>query len=89
MSGRTAEIIEAVLLLHSLGKPDELIRSQLDLTAAEVAAIIKTGQIPVRQKTLFTESSEPQKNRPESSSWERVVQACKIHPAGKLDNQQT
>ena len=53
MSDRAAEIVEAVLLLHDLGKPDELIRSQLDLTAAEVSAIVKTGQIPLRQQTLF------------------------------------
>lgn len=86
MSDRAAEIVEAVLLLHSLGKPSELICSQLDLTAAEVVAIVKTGRIPARQKELFAESSEPKKNRPESASWERVVQVCKIHPAGKPTN---
>ena len=88
MSDRTAEIVEAVLLLHSLGKPAELIGSQLDLTAAEVEAIIKTGQIPVRQKELFAEPSEPKKHKPQSR-WEPVIEACKIHPAGKPTNQQT
>ena len=53
MSDRAAEIIEAVLLLHSLGKSSELICSQLNLKAAEVVVIIKTGEIPKRQKVLF------------------------------------
>ena len=89
MSDRAAEIVEAVQLLHSLGKSSELIRSQLDLTSAEVVSIIKTGKIPVKQKELFAdEPSERKKNRPESS-WERVVQVCRIHPAGKPNNQQT
>ena len=88
MSDRTAEIIEAVLLLHSLGKSSELICSQLDLTAAEVVAIVKTGQIPVRQKTLFAEPSEPKKHKPQSR-WQPVIEACKIHQAGKPTNQQT
>ena len=63
---RSAEIVEAVLLLHSLGKPVELICGQLDLIPAEVAAIVKTGQIPARQKTLFAEPSEPKKHKPQS-----------------------
>ncbi len=66
VSDRAAEIVEAVLLLNSLGKPAELICSQLDLTAAEVAVIVKTGQIPVRQKTLFVNPIESQKEKPES-----------------------
>ena len=86
MSDRTAEIIEAVLLLHSLGKSSELICSQLDLTAAEVVAIIKTGQIPARQKELFRNPSEHKKHKPQSR-WEPVIEACKIHPAGKPNNQ--
>ena len=85
MSDRAAEIIEAVLLLHSLGKSSELICSQLDLTAAEVVAIIKTGQIPARQKTLFAEPSEPKKDKPQSK-WEPVIEACKIHTPGKATN---
>lgn len=64
VSDRAAETVEAVLLLNSLGKPVELIGSQLDLTAAEVAAIVKTGTIPVRQKTLFENETEPQKRNP-------------------------
>lgn len=50
MSGHAAEMFEAVLLLHDLGNPVELISSQLELTAAQIAVIVKTGKIPVRQK---------------------------------------
>ncbi len=86
---RAAEIIEAVKLLHSLGKPDELIGSQLDLTAAEVATIIRTGQIPARQKTLFAdEPSEPQKTKP-VSRWDGVRRALEIHPPDRATNRQT
>ena len=89
MSDRAAEIVEAVLLLHSLGKPAELIGSQLDLTQAEVAAIVKTGQVPARQKKLFTdEASEPQKKKP-VSRWDDVRRALEIHPASKPTNRQT
>ncbi len=88
MSGRAAEIIEAVLLLNDLGKPVELIGSQLDLTAAEVAAIVKTGRIPAKQKTLFAEPSEPKQSKPRPS-WERVVEACKIQTASKPTNRNT
>ena len=87
VSNRAAEIIEAVLLLHDLGKPAELICSQLDLKPAEVAAIIQTGQIPARQKTLFAEPSEPKKDKPQSK-WEPVIEACKIQPPGKATNRQ-
>ena len=87
MSGRAAEIIEAVLLLHNLGKPAELIGSQLDLTAAEVQAVIKTKRLPATQKELFAEPSEPKKHKPQSR-WEPVIEACKIHPAGKPTNRQ-
>lgn len=83
---RSAEIIEAVTLLHSLGKPAELIGSQLDLKAAEVVAIVKTGRIPARQKELFAERSEPKQSKPQSR-WEPVIEACKIHPACKPANQ--
>lgn len=85
MNDRAAEIVEAVLLLHSLGKPAELIGSQLDLTQAEVAAIVKTGQIPATQKQLFAEPSEPKKRKPQSR-WGPVIEACKIHQAGKPKN---
>ena len=88
VSDRTAEIVEAVLLLHSLGKPHELIGSQLDLTPAEVAGIVKTGQIPARQKELFAEPSEPKQSKPRPS-WERVVEACKIQTASKPTNRNT
>lgn len=74
MNDRQAEIIEAVQLLHSLGKPTELICNQLDLTPQDVAAIVKTGRVPVRQKELFAELSEPTKKKPRPS-WERVVEA--------------
>ena len=46
MTGRADEIVEAVLFLHDLGKPVEFIR---------------TGRIPTRQKTLFGDSNELQK----------------------------
>ena len=82
---RSAEVIEAVTLLHDLGKPSAMIESQLDLTAAEVSAIVKTGQIPVRQKTLFADSSEPQKTKP-VSRWDGVKRALEIHQAGKPTN---
>ena len=89
MSDRAAEIVEAVLLLHSLGKPAELIGSQLDLTQAEVTAIVKTGQIPARQKTLFTdEVSEPKKKKP-VSRWDDVRRALEIHSPDRATNRQT
>ena len=66
MSGRNSEILEAVLLLSDLGKSPEFIGQQLDRTPTEVAAIITTGTIPVRQKTLFENETEPQKEKPES-----------------------
>jgi hypothetical protein len=74
VSGREAEIVEAVLLLSDLGKSPEFIGQQLDRTPAEVRGIIKTGRIPATQKTLFADPIEPQKKKPEPT-WERVVQA--------------
>ena len=73
---RAAEIIEAVKLLHSLGKPVELICSQLDLIPAEVVAIVSTGTIPKRQKSLFAETVKPQKKKPETrvASWVQALQ---------------
>ena len=89
MNDRAAEIVEAVLLLHSLGKPAELICSQLDLSTLEVAAIVTTGVVPKRQKTLFiAEPSERQKTKP-VSRWEGVKRALEIHPPGKATNRQT
>ena len=88
MSDRLGEIVEAVTLLHDLGKPVELICRQMDLKAAEVVAIVNTGQIPARQKELFSKPSEHKKHKPQSR-WEPVIEACKIHPAGKPTNQQT
>jgi hypothetical protein len=74
MSGRDAEIVEAVFLLSDLNKPVEFIVNQLGITPAAVRGIIKTGRIPATQKTLFADSIEPQKKKPEPT-WERVVQA--------------
>lgn len=83
MNDRQAELIEAVQLLHSLKKPIELICNQLDLHPDEVAAIVATGTISKRQKSLF---AEPKASKPQSR-WEPVIEACKIHPAGKPTNQ--
>ena len=85
MNDRAAEIVEAVLLLHDLGKPDQFIGHQMELTVPEVQTVLKTGWLPVRQKELFAAEPSVQKNRPESS-WERVVQVCKIHSPGKATN---
>jgi len=74
MSGRDAEIVEAVLLLSDLNKPVDFIVNQLGITPAAVRGIIKSGRIPATQKTLFANLVEPQTKKPEPS-WERVVQA--------------
>lgn len=76
MSGRSEEIVEAVLLLTDLGKSPEFIGQQLDRTPAAVRGIIETGRIPATQKTLFADPVEPQKKKPEPT-WERVVQALR------------
>lgn len=75
MSDRQAEIIEAVQLLHSLGKPVELIGSQLDLTAVEVTAIVQTGRIPATQPTLFPDSIAIKKEKPVSrlAPWKQAL----------------
>ena len=84
---RSDEICEAVQLLHDLNKTPEFIARQLDLTIPEVLAVLKTGQIPAKQKTLFAdEPSEPQKTKP-VSRWDGVKRALEIHPAGKPKNQ--
>jgi hypothetical protein len=88
MSGRAAEIIEAVLLLKDLGKPVECIGSQLDLTASEVMAVIKTGQIPFRQKTLFANELKTSKAKKVSRA-DLVKRAFQIHPAAEPKAQQT
>ena len=89
MSDRAAEIVEAVLLLHDLGKPDEFIGHQMELTVPQVQAVLKTGRLPVRQKTLFAaERTEPQKTKP-VSRWDGVKRALEIHPASKPTNRQT
>jgi hypothetical protein len=76
MSGQNSEIVEAVLLLNDLGKSDEFIGQQLDRTPAAVRDIIKTGRIPARQKTLFADPSETQKEKPESrlAPWVQALQ---------------
>ncbi len=76
MSGREAEIVEAVLLLSDLGKSPEFIGQQLDRTPAEVRGIIKTGRMPATQRTLFADPVEPQKEKPESrlAPWVQALQ---------------
>jgi hypothetical protein len=76
MSGREAEIVEAVLFLNDLKRPVDFIVNQLGITPAAVRGIIKTGRIPATQKTLFANPAEPQTKKPEPS-WERVVQALR------------
>lgn len=88
MSGRAAEIIEAVLLLKDLGKPVEFICRQLDLTASEVMAVIKTGQIPFRQKTLFANELKTSKAK-KGSRTDLMKRAFQIHPANEPKALQT
>lgn len=78
MSCRDSEILEAVLLLHDLGKSNEFIAMQTDLTVAEVAAIIKTGKRPEAVKiqgTLFSDEPAELPKRKPASSWEGVRRA--------------
>ncbi len=88
MSGRAAEIIEAVSLLYDLGKPVEFIGCQLGLTALEVMTIIKTGQIPFRQKTLFADERKMSKAR-KGSRADPVKRAFQLHPANEPKARQT
>ena len=76
MTSRADEIIEAVLLLYDLGKTPEFIGNQLGISPAAASGIIKTGQIPATQQTLFDASNEPQKTKP-VSRWEGVNRACR------------
>ena len=88
MTDRAAEIMEAITLLHDLGKSDEFIGHQMELTVPDVRAVLRTGRIPVRQKQLFAVEPIVKQNKPQSK-WEPVIEACKIHPAGKPNNQKT